>query len=158
MEADTQQVKSFWILLGPAERLAEKDNSTMCFLQLQADQIWILQSQLDRARNDAAAYKKCCFQQTAQLQASGKNLLKLQQDHKLAKSQMTSLQSSSMAAASETWQLKLSKHRVAKDLQASKVPYTTSGFCADLHCCNVSGCTVLLAHIAHDGTYVIQMY
>ncbi len=152
MESDTQQVKSFWVLLGPAERLAEKDNSTMCFLQLQADLLWILQSQLDRARNDAAAYKRRCFKQNLQMQTSEQNLLELQQNVKLAKSQMTSLQSSSMAAESETRQLKLSKHRVDKDLQASKVPYTRSSFCADLFCCNVSGCTALLAHTAHDRT------
>ena len=135
LEADKQQVKSCWILPDPTERLAENDNSTMCFLQLQ-DLLWRLQSQLDQARHDAAAYKKMCFQQTDQLQASEKNARELQQDLNAAKSQMTSLQSSSIAAEKETFQLKLSENRVEKALQASEVPYS---FCADLHSCNVSG-------------------
>jgi len=47
----------------------------MCFLQ--ADQLWALQSQLDRAYTDAAAYKRCCFKQNDHLQMSERNLLQL---------------------------------------------------------------------------------
>ncbi len=75
MESVTRHIKSFWVLLVPAERLAEKDDSTMCFLQ--ADQLWALQSQLDRAYTDAAAYKRCCFKQNDHLQMSERNLLQL---------------------------------------------------------------------------------
>jgi len=55
-----------------------------------------------------------------------------------------------MAAECKTRQLKLSKRRVDKDLQASRVSSTKSSCRTDLHCCNVSGCIVLLAHTAHD--------
>ncbi len=93
---------------------------------------------MDRARNDAAIYRRRCQKHNDELQASDRKLLELQQDLELAKSRMTSLQSSSMEAENETRHLKLSNYRVDKDLQASKVASTRSSYCADLYCCNVS--------------------
>ncbi len=124
--------------LGPCRAPAQK--SDVCFLQ--DDQRWALQSHADRACNDAARYKSRCVEHTKELQASGRRVLELQQDLKLAESQMASLQSSSMEAASETWQLKLSKNRAERELQASKVPSTRSSYYAGLSCCNAFPCPV----------------
>ena len=146
-ELIAQQVKSSEPCCAPLRR---RNTSTMCYLQ--AGQLWALQSHVDRSRNDAAIYKRRCQQHVEDLQASGRTLLELQQNLELAKSQMTSLQSSSMEADNETRRLKLSNFRVDKKLQASKVASTRSSYCADLYCCNVSQCPAQLAHTAHHRT------
>jgi len=115
----------------------------VCFLQ--DDQLWALQSHVDRARNDAARYKSRFQEHINELQASKRKVLEFQQDLELANSQMASLQSSRMEAGRETWQLKLSKNRVEKELQTSKVPSTRSSYCAELSCCNAFPCPALLA-------------
>ena len=122
----------------------------MCFLQ--DDQLWALQSHVDRALNDAARYKSCCQEHINELQASKSRVLELQQDVELARSQMSSLQSSRVAAENEARQLKLSNYRVEKELQESKVPSTRSSYCAYLYCSNVSRCPAQLAHTAHHRT------